>query len=345
VASDRGAPVVDREVVTFRLTDPARRLAAVRLAQEVGLRGDLAFAWRAGTWELAVPLPAVDRMEYLFEIVEHGRRKTITDPGNTRLAGGAFGQKSVVVFAGYREPAWLAWPGVAASSTSASIGDIPCTIWTPEGLAAGEPAPLLLVHDGPEYASLGSFTTYLGALIAHGAIPPLRAALLAPVERNAWYSANTDYADRLCAELVPALDNVAPATVRIGVGVSLGALALLHAHDRHPDTFGGLLLQSGSFFTPELDPQEKEFSGFGAVTQFVAKIEDGSSRPVPTVMTCGGVEENLANNQSMAKRLSRLGYSVDFVEVRDAHNYTAWRDALDPAFTDLLLSLGGNRAS
>ena len=44
------------------------------------------------------------------------------------------------------------------------------------------------------------------------------------------------------------------ATVRIGVGVSLGALAMLHAHHTHPGTFDALFLQSGSFFTPRPGP-------------------------------------------------------------------------------------------
>ena len=41
-------------------------------------------------------------------------------------------------------------------------------------------------------------------------------------------------------------------------GQSLGALAALHAAWNQPDTFGGLFLQSGSFFTHDLDPQESE---------------------------------------------------------------------------------------
>ena len=61
-----------------------------------------------------------------------------------------------------------------------------------------------------------------------------------------------------------------------------------------------------------------------------------SSGPVPTVITCGAVEENLANNREMAAALRRQGYPVDLVEVPDAHNWTGWRDALDPHLTTLL---------
>lgn len=347
-------PVVDDAGVTFCLADPAGRLGAVRLVQEVGLTAGLDFTRRAGLWKLRLPRPAVDRMEYLLEIVDDDdNHASIIDPGNPLRVEGVFGEKSVVQFPSYREPTWFALPNVPDSTQPLSIetlardATMTGSLWSAGGLAAGERAPMLVVHDGPEYAALGSFTRYLGAMIAAGTLPPLRAALLAPSDRNAWYSANPAYAKALCTEVVPALERLAPATVRVGVGVSLGALAMLHAHRSYPVTFGGLLLQSGSFFTPELDPQESGFSGFGPVTGFVAELEhdDRDGRPVPTVMTCGGREENLANNRKMAETLARLGYRIAFHELRDAHNYTAWRDALDPALTELLRSVVGSHAA
>ncbi len=96
-----------------------------------------------------------------------------------------------------------------------------------------------------------------------------------------------------------------------------------------------LFLQSGSFFTPELDPQERRFSRFGPVTRFVAELAQAVADPdpVPVAMTCGRLEENLANNRAMADTLRALAYGVSFREVADVHNFTAWRDALDPALT------------
>ena len=45
----------------------------------------------------------------------------------------------------------------------------------------------------------------------------------------------------------------------VGLGASLGALALLHAQRRFPRTFAGLCLQSGSFFVPRFDRHESGF--------------------------------------------------------------------------------------
>jgi enterochelin esterase family protein len=99
-----------------------------------------------------------------------------------------------------------------------------------------------------------------------------------------------------------------------------------------------LFLQSGSFFQHDLDPQESDFSRFAAVTRFVDRVAHaGTDRaPVPVTITCGAVEENLANNRRMASALRRLGYGIEMHEVRDAHNYVAWRDALHPHLTALV---------
>jgi enterochelin esterase family protein len=293
-------------------------------------------------------------MEYLFEVADrHGVRTTIPDPSNPLRAGGAFGDKSVLEFAGYESPHWVTEEPVphveAGAEVAAPLLDaaVPVLLWSPDGLGEGEPAPLLLVHDGPEFDRLGGFTQYLGAAIAAGALPPLRAALLGPTERDAWYSANPAYAQTLEDAVLPALDTLAPASTRIGVGVSLGALAMLHLHRSAPDLLDGLFLQSGSFFTPRLDPQEARFSGFATVTSFIADVHAAveDPRPVPTVLTCGTVEENLENNRATADALHRLGYGGRLVTVHDAHNYTAWRDALDPHLTGLITEVVCARAA
>jgi enterochelin esterase family protein len=344
----------DGATVTFELADRARRLAAVRLLDEIGLPGPTDLTRTAGRWRLAVPRPDVDRMEYLFEVEDHnGHRSTVPDPDNPLRVRGAFGDKSVARFPDYAAPEWLAVEPVPGSSTALEIDTerlpepVGATVWSPDGLPAEAPAPLVVVHDGPEYDRLGDLIRYLGAAIALGALPPTRAALLDPGDRNAWYAADDGYAAALAADVLPALSGPAPATARIGVGVSLGALAMLHAHRRHPSAFDALLLQSGSFFTADLDPQEAQFSGFPAVSAFVAEVAaaDADRRPVPAVLTCGTVEENRANNQAMAGHLRRLGYPVELLMVRDAHNYTAWRDALHPHLARLVREAVDARAA
>ena len=113
-------------------------------------------------------------------------------------------------------------------------------------------------------------------MIASGALPPHRVALLAPGARNEWYSASPLYAGALVRGVLPAVAaEVAVRGAPVAMGASLGALAMLHAQHRHPGTFAGLFLQSGSFFTPEHDIQERGFSRWARVTAFVAEVLAG----------------------------------------------------------------------
>jgi enterochelin esterase family protein len=59
------------------------------------------------------------------------------------------------------------------------------------------------------------------------------------------------------------------------------------------------------------------------------------------MMTCGAVEENLANNRQMLAAFQSRGYPATLHEVPDLHNYTAWRDAFDPYLTGLLRQVAG----
>jgi enterochelin esterase-like enzyme len=347
---------VDGARVRFELADPGRRLSAARLVVEIDLRSSLEMRREGGRWTLEVQQPdEVDRFEYLFEIEDRrGRTTTVTDPTNPERAPGAFGEKSVLRLASYRAPAWLEEDPVPSSElpfdiVSPSFGDrLGGTLWLPDGLAPDEHGPLLVVHDGPEYAGYASLTRYLGVSVARGRLPPLRAALLAPGERDRWYSANPAYANALAAEVLPALEDIAPSTARIALGASLGALALLHAHHIKRGLFDAMLLQSGSYFTARTDAQERRLVGFGAVSAFVRELAlaaPDEATAVPMVLTCGLGEENLANNRAMAGALDRLGYEVDLVETRDAHNFTAWRDAMHPHLGGIVASAVGKLAA
>lgn len=348
-------PAVDAGGVTFRLPDAHARLRSVRLQQEVRVPGDqLDFRFRRGAWTLLLARPEVDRMEYQFELTHRNEgRETLLDPGNPLRAPGAFGEKSVIEFPGYRRPAWLEQPAVAGVMSdlavpSRNLGSaLRGRIWAAESLSDGEPAPLLLAHDGPEYDELAGLLHYIGTLVAAERIPPMRVVLLAPGDRNRWYAVSPAYARALGDELMPALAEAAPSTVRIGAGASLGALAMLHAHRSCPGMLDGLLLQSGSFFLADADAHERRFSRFGPVTKFVRDVAQAvaDGHPVPVAMTCGKPEENLENNRAMAAALARLGYQVQLHEVADVHNYTAWRDAFDPWLGELIQQVTGAGAA
>ncbi|MDX6485096.1 MAG: hypothetical protein QOF43_249, partial [Gaiellaceae bacterium] len=216
-------------------------------------------------------------------------------------------------------------------------------IWTATGGGADEELPLLVVHDGPEYQAYSSLLDYLDAAWADGRLPTMRAALVPPPgDRNESYSGSAHYARAVAHELLPALDEIAPTPGgrrwRVGMGASLGALAMLHCHRVYPQTFGGLFLQSGSYFRQRFDKQESGFPRFQRISRVVGHILAGNGwfDPISVMMSCGNVEENLDNNRAVAHALRGQGYDVDLVENRDAHNWTGWRDTFDPHLADLL---------
>jgi enterochelin esterase family protein len=339
-------PTVTEQTVTFRLADPEHTLAAVRLYQEVRVPGErLDLAHDGTAWVLELDRPDVDRMEYLFQVTDaDGSTRSVTDPANPQRVPGAFGEKSVLELPGYRPPAWLSRPGPPGRRRDLTIGSrslpdsLPVTLWAPEGLGDRVPAPLLLVHDGPEYDELAGLTSYLASLISSGDLPPLRAALLGPGHRDERYSADGAYTRALCLAVLPRLRTEVATTSVVGVGASLGALAMLHAQRQSGGCLDALFLQSGSFFHPRHDHHESRFARYDRVVRSVDQVLRAGVHPapVPTVMTCGSLEENLANNRIMARALAAQGYDVTLREVRDVHSYTAWRDAFHPWLTGLL---------
>jgi enterochelin esterase-like enzyme len=156
-----------------------------------------------------------------------------------------------------------------------------------------------------------------------------------PGDRMETYSASTSYT----RALVAALDDLFGSRPRrVGLGASLGALALLHAHRIEPRAFAGLFLQSGSYFRRRTDAQESRFPRFSRIDRFVGTVlnaKDGA-RPVPTTITCGLDEENYGNNAAIAQALAAQGYGVDFHAARGGHDWPTWRRALDAHLAPLL---------
>jgi enterochelin esterase-like enzyme len=320
----------------------------VALVHELRRPRVVPFSRRGPAWELTFTRPDVDRLEYLLELGDRdGGIERILDPGNPLRAPGAFGDKSVVEFPSYMPPAWVGDDESPEGRLEERVlpsrvlrASVDALVWTPADADPAEPLPLLLVHDGPEFARYGGLLRLCDHLVAFGEVEPFRAVLLPPpLDRNESYSASARYARALVEEWLPAL----PSTGRpVGLGVSLGAAALLHAHWRYPGHFGGLFLQSGSFFRRSLDAHEARFGRFARLTRFVSSVVGGrgSSAPVPVTVTCGTGEENLDNNRVVVAALRRRGWDVTFVEHRDAHNWISWRDALHPYLAELLLRAG-----
>ena len=192
-------------------------------------------------------------------------------------------------------------------------------------VGSGSRTRLLVVLDGPEYQRQMRLVALLRRFVECGEIRPHRVALVVPEDRMETYSASARFAHTL-VETVGELKGKP-----VGVGASLGALALLHAHRLEPSSFAGLFLQSGSYFRRRSDPQESGFGRFGRVNRFVATVLRGAGelQPVPTTLTCALDEENYVNNAAVARALAEQGYPVEFHAARGGHDWPTWRRALE----------------
>ena len=330
--------------VRFRFAPEDPTVTGVTLECDPVVRGPRAFRRQGGAWVLDLPRPALQRLEYRLAVARGADVEVVLDPGNPVTVPTAFGHRSVLELPGYAPPWWLAAPAAPGRLDPLTLegetaDEVPVTVWSPHDLADDTPAPLLLVHDGPEYDLLAGLTAYSGALVAAGELPPHRVALAHPVIRDAWYSGSPRYLrtiadaglDRLGERY--ALDG--PVVV---MGASLGGLSALLLGLLAAPRVGGVFSQSGSFFQVRHDDNESGYRYFGRISRLVQSVLDmrHAEHPLTIGMTCGALEENVANNRDMAAALRRAGHEVTLTEVADLHNYTAWRDSLDPGLTSVL---------
>jgi enterochelin esterase-like enzyme len=345
-------PAVIEDKLVFAFEDRSAGWSRVALDCDDAIAGGRRFRRTAYGWGLALPRPQVRRLEYRLLLTDRGgESQLVCDPANPERVRTAFGERSVALMPGYENPCWTRasiLPGEyqELTVTDPVVGDVPVRLWSPAELRPRDAAPVLLVHDGPEFDDLAQVTKYAASMAVRRWLPSFRVALIQPVQRDEWYAANPDY---IAAEqrVIDAVLEAAPIEGSVvSMGASMGGLCalLLGLADAR---VGGVFAQSSSFFTPRLDPQESGYPYFDRVAAAVAEILTPPSAPAErhlhVSLTCGALEENHTNNHEMARALEARGHRVAIEDVPDLHNYTAWRDCFDPTLTTLLQTVWGRR--
>lgn len=307
-----------------------------------GLPGNLPFRRLPGTdvFVLQVDLPAGSRMEYKLGVAHYGRGVMIRDPLNPQSARDPFGANSVVYGEGYRPPDWsMEDPDARAGTVEDRVvpapafgGERPVQIYLPARFRRSRRYPLLVVHDGRDYAAFANLKTVLDNLIHRLEIPPLCAALIQSPDRMREYAADDRHADFLVHDLVPWLERELPLVQKPGArglcGASFGGVASLHCAWRHPGFFGKLLLQSGSFVFTEIGDHGRG-PVFDPVVAFVNEFRKAPGKPAEQVfLSCGVYESLIYFNRSLVPQLQETGMAVRFREANDGHNWENWRDRL-----------------
>jgi len=337
---DEQFPLVDEENITFVYRG---NVEAVYLRCWIsGLDTAQPFQRLLDTdlWATTIRLPKGSRIEYKFEVQSHGERHLILDPLNDVQAQDPFGANSVCQAHGYQRPSWT-YPRDAARPGAIEQMHVDSEAFgQPREIAVYRPAwfrdnrryPLLVVHDGVDYLHYASLKTVLDNLIDALDIPPLIVALIQSPDRLKEYAGDDRHARFVAEELVPFLSRRYPLKeethARCIMGASFGGVASLHTAWRYPDTFGNLLLQSGSFAFSDLGRHQRG-PVFDPVVRFMNEFRQAPGVPADRIyMSCGIYESLIYENRSLAPLLQAQNIEILFEEVRDAHNWENWRDRL-----------------
>ena len=248
---------------------------------------------------------------------------------------------------------WLARrPGTAAGTveeetvrSSILKGNRPVAVYTPPGYRDGEqPYSLMIVLDGSAYRDLISLPVILDNLLAAGQVPPAVAVLvgrLEAAEREGDLSCNPLFTRFLAEELLPwvrARYRVAPDPGRVVlVGSSLGGLAASCAALDHPDLFGNVLAQSGSFtWRPDGDSQFEWVSRQVAARQRLPLRFYLDAGLMETWPVEGNGPSLLDANRRLREALRAKGYEIREVEYSGGHGYANWQATLPDGLIFLL---------
>ena len=184
------------------------------------------------------------------------RSRPRPDPLNPNLSG----PQSYVRLAGAPARTEATAAPVAAGAVVATAFESPTLrntralqVYTPPGfMPAPGDYPLLVVLDSGAYGDYVPVPAILDALIAQKRIAPLVAVMVGNVSRTEELQCSPAYASFLARELVPWMREryragAAPALTVVS-GASLGGLAASFAAFQHPDVFGNVVSQSGSYW-------------------------------------------------------------------------------------------------
>jgi enterochelin esterase family protein len=230
------------------------------------------------------------------------------------------------------------------------------TVYTPANYdPKGEKHGLLVLFDGAFYQDdeMIPGPTILDNLIARKKIQPLVVVLVKHElgTRNKDLMCSEPFAAFLVNELVPWVRaeyrvSEEPARTIVG-GLSLGGLMASYCGLCHPDVFGNVLSQSGSYWWYpgglEQDDRDLPMAEPGWLTREYLTAPRRDVRfyvEIGRFEQGGGFANAVTETQRFRDILKAKGYSIQYSEYTGGHDYVSWRGT----FADGLMALAGVRA-
>lgn len=216
--------------------------------------------------------------------------------------------------------------------------------WQPEDVQRA----LLVVFDGEHYTREVPTPVILDNLIASGRLPRTAAIFIhnpSNETRSRELPPNPSFARFLAEELMPwaqARGISAPASRTVIAGASYGGLAAVWAGYRHPELFGKVYSQSGSFWwAPDWETAQRYSRPAEWLTE---QIANAPRQPLQIHLEAGLFELGRDNqpgirdtSRHLLHVLQAKGYTASYREYAAAHGYEHWRNS----FADGLLQLLG----
>jgi enterochelin esterase-like enzyme len=226
---------------------------------------------------------------------------------------------------------------------SKSLGNTrPVWVYTPPGFSTtGAPYPLVVMFDGDAAIFALGITFTLDNLIAAKRIPPCVVVMIGNTDRGHELPHDTPFADFVALDVVPWIRHTYHATedprLTVIQGLSYGGIASSYAAFRHPEVYGNVLSQSGSYWwSADEAPEPETHAG-----DYIA----GAKLPLRFWMEVGTLElggpvrtTHLAGNRHFRDVLRLRGYDMSYREFVGAHEYINWRGSIADGLIALLSS-------
>ncbi len=225
-------------------------------------------------------------------------------------------------------------------------------VWTylpPKYDPQAAPYPLLVLFDGQMYFWMRTQVT-LDNMIAAGVIPATICVMIQQVDRNVELTCNDEFAEWLVLELLPWVQaryevTSHPAKTAIA-GSSYGGLAAAFMALRHPEIFGNVLSQSGSFWWGPGYEQLSDFENKAIEQEWlIHQFEKAGTRPLRFYLDIGLLEDAwlphggpnaVTSVRKMRDVLQAQGHAVHCAEFYGGHQYICWRGTLADGLIALL---------
>jgi enterochelin esterase-like enzyme len=272
---------------------------------------------RDGFYRLRVSLDPAARIEYLIAY----RDRFEVDAGNPlRVPAPTGAPRSELRMPRYREPAALPQPastGVTELFPFTSKAGESRRVRVHRPRAASGPLPLVYIHDGIIAVEELGMPAMLDALIEARRMAPVVAVFINSIDRHEDYAAGSMFGYVFTGEIVPAIERKYGAATRAVLGFSRSTVGALDVAMK-----GAVRFDRCGLVAPAVNAQS------------ATAILKGARTP-PTITILAGTYDIPLIDDARALRGMLQSHQVplDWIEVPEGHNHTAWKSMLPRLLT------------